>query len=46
MFQFQADSARAELPLTADYQETFPIGLALETGSTHQLTIGKNLFGR
>lgn len=35
------DEARAELPLTADKQDTFPVGLALETGSTHKLVIGK-----
>lgn len=39
-FIIQLDEARAELPLTADKQDTFPIGVALETGSTHQLTIG------
>lgn len=36
----QIDEGRAELPLTAEKQDTFPIGLALETGSTHQITIG------
>lgn len=34
------DEGRAELPLTADKQDTFFIGLTLETGCTHQLTIG------
>ncbi|XP_031632633.1 nuclear pore complex protein Nup214-like isoform X2 [Contarinia nasturtii] len=38
------DEGHAALPLTADKQDTFPIGLALETGCTHQLTIGKNLI--
>ncbi|XP_031628108.1 nuclear pore complex protein Nup214-like [Contarinia nasturtii] len=38
------DEGRAELPLTADKQDTFPIGLALDTGCTHQLTIGENLI--
>lgn len=35
------DEARAELPLTAEKQDTFPVGLALEIGSTHKLVIGK-----
>lgn len=38
----QIDEGRAELPLTADKQDTFPIGLALETGATHQIVIGKS----
>lgn len=36
------DEARAELPITADKQDSFPIGLSLDTGSTHQLVIGNN----
>lgn len=36
------DEARAELPLTEDKQEPSPVGIALETGCTHQLTIGEN----
>lgn len=32
------DEGRAELPLSADKQETFPIGFALETGSQHRIT--------
>lgn len=36
----QIDEGRAELPLTADKQDTFPIGLVLETGTTHQIIIG------
>lgn len=32
------DEGRAELPLTTDKQETFPIGFALETGSQHRIT--------
>lgn len=36
------DEGRAELPLTADNQDTFPTGLVLETGSTHQIMIGEN----
>uniref|UniRef100_A0A182WGB6 Nuclear pore complex protein Nup214 n=1 Tax=Anopheles minimus TaxID=112268 RepID=A0A182WGB6_9DIPT len=38
------DEARAELPLTSDKQETFPIGLVLETGCTHELVIGEQTF--
>lgn len=37
--QYTLDEFRAELPLTADKQETFPIGLAVDTGCSHQLTI-------
>lgn len=33
------DEARPELPLSADKQETYPIGMAIETGCTHQLII-------
>lgn len=44
MKTMQIDEGRAELPLTADKQDTFPIGLALETGCTHQLVIGKISF--
>ncbi|KAJ8926734.1 hypothetical protein NQ314_020851 [Rhamnusium bicolor] len=32
-----ADSARAELPLSSDHQETLPIGLALDISSTKPL---------
>ncbi|XP_055711949.1 nuclear pore complex protein Nup214 isoform X2 [Phlebotomus papatasi] len=35
------DEARAELPLTAKKQESYPIGFSLETGCTHRLTIGE-----
>ncbi|XP_055636378.1 nuclear pore complex protein Nup214 [Toxorhynchites rutilus septentrionalis] len=38
------DEARAELPLTSDKQESFPVGLVLETGCTHQVTIGEQTF--
>lgn len=38
------DEARIELPLTSDKQETYPIGIALDTGSTHQLTIGETII--
>lgn len=31
------DEGRAELPLSADKQETFPIGFALETGTQHRI---------
>lgn len=37
-----ADSARAELPLGADQQETFPIGCALDTGSTKPIPWGES----
>lgn len=34
------DEARPEFPLSADKQNgTYPVGLAIETGCTHQLTI-------
>lgn len=33
------DEARPELPLSADKQETYPIGMAIETGCSHQLII-------
>lgn len=35
------DESRAELPLSADKQETFPAGLALETGCKHQVVVGE-----
>uniref|UniRef100_A0A1Q3EY95 Nuclear pore complex protein Nup214 n=1 Tax=Culex tarsalis TaxID=7177 RepID=A0A1Q3EY95_CULTA len=35
------DEARAELPLSADKQETFPAGMALETGCKHQVLVGE-----
>ncbi|XP_055591085.1 nuclear pore complex protein Nup214 [Uranotaenia lowii] len=35
------DEARAELPLSQDKQETFPIGFAFETGCTHQVLLGE-----
>lgn len=37
----QIDSARAELPLAQNHQETFPLGLAFDTGVTMQLPWGK-----
>lgn len=36
-----SDDARAELPLSDLKQETYPIGVALETGCTHQITINE-----
>lgn len=36
------DESRAECPLTPDKQDTYPIGISLETGSTAQLMIGEN----
>lgn len=33
-----ADEYRAEMPLTAAKQESYPIGMAVETGCTHRLT--------
>lgn len=35
------DEARAELPLSSTKQETLPIGFALETGCTHEITISE-----
>ncbi|KAF7278074.1 hypothetical protein GWI33_008840 [Rhynchophorus ferrugineus] len=35
------DSARAEIPLNVDYQETFPIGLTLDISSTTPLPWGE-----
>lgn len=37
----QIDAARAELPLSANHQETFPVGVAFDTGVTMQLPWGK-----
>lgn len=39
------DEARAELPLlAATKQETYPVGMAIELGCTHQLTINETLL--
>ncbi|XP_049775137.1 nuclear pore complex protein Nup214 isoform X2 [Schistocerca cancellata] len=38
----QEDACRAELPMSSDKQETFPIGLALDTSTTHELPWGDN----
>ncbi|XP_055847820.1 nuclear pore complex protein Nup214 [Episyrphus balteatus] len=35
------DEARIEMPLTDKSDETYPIGFALDTSSTHQLTIAE-----
>lgn len=37
--QYTLDELRPELPLTADKQESYPIGLAIDTGCSHQLII-------
>lgn len=37
----QVDSARAELPLTSNQQETFPLGFTFDTGIIHQIPWGK-----
>lgn len=37
------DAARAELPMAADRRETFPLGMALDTGNARQLPWGDNL---
>jgi nuclear pore complex protein Nup214 len=37
----QQDAARAELPLSKNKQETFPVGLGLDTSTKHQLPVGQ-----
>ena len=37
----QEDAARAELPLTADKQETFPVGMGLDTSTQNELPWGE-----
>ena len=37
----QEDAARAELPLTSDHQETYPLGVAFDTSNTQQYPWGK-----
>lgn len=36
----QEDAARAELPLSVDKQETFPVGFGLDTSTQHELPWG------
>lgn len=36
------DEARAELPLTTNHKETFPLGIDVDTGPTHHLVIEEN----
>ncbi|PNF32473.1 hypothetical protein B7P43_G04906 [Cryptotermes secundus] len=38
----QEDAARAELPLSLNKQETFPVGLGLDTSTQHELPWGDN----
>lgn len=38
----QEDAARAELPLSMNKQETFPVGLGLDTSTQHELPWGEN----
>lgn len=33
------DTARAELPLSPDKEDTYPIGLSLDTGTTHSVVV-------
>lgn len=35
------DAARAELPLTEDYADTFPLGAAIDFSSQFQVPVGK-----
>lgn len=37
--QYTIDEYRPELPLTVDKQENYPIGMVVDTGSSHRLTI-------
>lgn len=37
----QQDVARAELPLSRNKQETFPVGLGLDTSIQHKLPVGQ-----
>ena len=37
----QEDAARAELPLSVDKQETFPVGFGLDTSTQHELPWGE-----
>ncbi|GLH03101.1 Uncharacterized protein GBIM_09017 [Gryllus bimaculatus] len=40
----QEDASRAELPLTASKEETFPLGIGLDTSTQKQLPWGENQF--
>lgn len=42
--QFVFTELRPELPLNSSKQETFPLGMSLELGVTHQLTINETTF--
>lgn len=35
------DEARAELPLTASKEEMFPLGMDVDTGTTHRIVVGE-----
>lgn len=37
----QEDAARAELPLSLNKQETFPVGLGLDTSTQHEIPWGQ-----
>lgn len=49
MIDFQAmyerwdldDAARAEMPMTEDYCETFPVGMAIDYTSQHPIPVGE-----
>lgn len=36
------DEARAELPLSAEKEETFPLGIDVDTGTTHRIVVDEN----
>lgn len=38
------DAARAELPLTEDYADTFPVGVAVDFSSQYAIPVGKFRF--